>query len=95
MIRRLARISPWQTAKTLAVVYFALGLLFAVPVGLISSLIPDIPGQTKPSLMFLICMPFLYALAALVFVPLGCWFYNLGARFMGGIEVTVTTPTDA
>ena len=89
MIRRLTRISPWQAGKTLAVVYFGLGLIIAVPFGLMISLVPAQPGQEKPGAMFFVFMPVLYAIAALVFVPLGCWIYNVAARVIGGIEVTV------
>jgi hypothetical protein len=94
MIKRLTRISPWQSAKTLAAVYFAMGLVIAIPVGLVMSAIPATPGHPKPGLAFILCLPFLYGLAALVFVPLACWFYNLGAQWLGGIEVTVETRPD-
>jgi hypothetical protein len=89
MTRRISRIAPWQSAKTLAVVYFLMGLIIAVPVGLIVSLSPIVPGQARPSFLVVICLPVLYALAALILVPLACWVYNIGARWMGGIEVTV------
>jgi hypothetical protein len=95
MMKRLSRISPWQAGKTLAVAYFALGLIIAIPFGLLMSLVPAVPGQQKPSALFFVFMPLLYALVALIFVPLGCWIYNMAARYTGGIEVSVETQPDA
>jgi hypothetical protein len=89
MKRRITGFAPWQTAKTLALCYLAMGLLFAIPFGLLMSVVPAVPGQTKPSPIFFFVLPFLYAGAALVFVPLGCWIYNKAAKITGGIELTV------
>jgi hypothetical protein len=94
MIMRLTRISPWQSAKTLAAVYFAMGVVIAIPAGLFISQIPAPPGQSRLSVPFILCLPILYALAALIFVPLACWIYNLGAGLLGGIEFTVETRPD-
>jgi hypothetical protein len=95
MIRRLIRISPWQTAKTLAAFYFAIALIAAIPLGLMFSLLPEVPGQEKPGVMFFVLMPFLYLIVALIFVPLACWLYNVAARLMGGVEVTVESRPEA
>jgi len=89
MKKRISGIAPWQTAKTLALVYFAIGLVLAIPLGFVASLVPAPPGQPKPGVVFFICMPFLYAAAALIFVPIGCWVYNKAAGITGGIEVAV------
>ena len=95
MIKRLSRVSPWQAGKTLAVVYFLLGLIIAVPFALLVSLIPGVPGQERPSALFVVFLPVLYGLAGLVFVPLGCWIYNVAARLTGGVEVAVEGRPDA
>jgi len=89
MKKRISGIAPWQTAKTLALVYFAIGLVLAIPLGLLSSLVPTVPGQPRLGVVVFICLPFLYALAALIFVPIGCWVYNRAAGITGGIEVAV------
>ena len=89
MTKRLSRVSPWQAGKTLAVVYFGLGLIIAIPFGLLMSIVPTPPGQEKPGFLFFIFMPILYGIAGLIFVPLGCWLYNIAARFTGGVEVSV------
>jgi len=40
MKKRISDIAPWQTAKTLALLYFALGLVLAIPLGLMASVVP-------------------------------------------------------
>jgi hypothetical protein len=95
MKKIVTRIAPWQSAKTLAVTYFAIGLVIAVPVGLLSSFFPVEPGQAKPAPIFFVAMPFLYGIAGLIFVPIGCWIYNKAAALVGGIEINVETKSDA
>ncbi|HJS06748.1 MAG TPA: hypothetical protein VJ809_03785 [Pirellulales bacterium] len=95
MKKVVTRIAPWQSAKTLAVTYFVMGILVAVPVGLLSSLFPAAPGQPKPGPFFFIAMPFLYGVAGLIFVPIGCWIYNRAAALVGGVELNVESGSDA
>ena len=94
MAKRLSRIAPWQAGKLFAVVYFFLSLLFVIPMLLITSVAPMPPGS-KFSPGMLIIFPFLYALGGLIFVPLGCWIYNMAAKLVGGLEVSVTDGADA
>jgi hypothetical protein len=89
--KRITRISPWQTAKTCALVYYAAGVLVIIPMGLLASFVPSAPGQNRPSLAVILLMPVLYGALALVFVPLACWIYNMAAKFTGGIEFQVET----
>ena len=96
MIKRLSRIAPWQAGKLFAVVYFVVSLVFVVPLELLALLGPTPTGpgpHLTPGLIIL--FPFLYALVALVFIPLGCWIYNIAARLVGGLEVTVADGADA
>jgi len=95
MKKRIVSIAPWQTGKTFAMVYFFLGLLLAVPLGVLLQFIPAAPGQQKPGIALFIAMPFIYAALGLIFVPLGCWIYNKAARLVGGVEVTVENRADA
>jgi len=67
----------------------------AVPIGLLSYLAPAQPGEAKPGPFFFLVLPFLYGIAGFVFVPIGCWIYNKAAAIVGGVELTVETPTDA
>lgn len=96
MTKRLSRIAPWQAGKLFALIYFAMSLLLVVPMTLVSAFAP-IPPNAKPhiGLGFLLLLPFLYALAGLIFVPLGCWVYNTAAKLIGGLEVSVTDGVDA
>ena len=63
----------------------ALGLVTLAPAGSKAHLSPA----------FILMFPFMYALAALLFVPLGCWIYNLAAKLVGGLEVAVADSADA
>jgi hypothetical protein len=90
MTKKLTRIAPWQAGKLFAVIYFFVSLIFVIPMELIAMLAPtsSAPGpHLSPGLILL--FPFVYALAGLVFVPLACWIYNLAARLVGGLEITV------
>jgi hypothetical protein len=96
MNKRLSRIAPWQAGKLFAVIYFFVSLLFVIPMVLISSIIPTPPGpgpKFGPGMW--IIFPFLYALFGLIFVPLGCWIYNMAAKVVGGLQVSVTDDADA
>ncbi|MBV9723588.1 MAG: DUF3566 domain-containing protein [Gammaproteobacteria bacterium] len=96
MTKKLTRIAPWQAGKLFAVVYFILSLIFVVPLELIALLAPNRAGPGPHlSPVLIILFPFLYSLAALAFVPLGCWIYNVAAKLVGGLDVTVTDGADA
>jgi len=95
MKKRIINIAPWQAAKTSAVVYFLLGLIIVVPFGFLVQFLPVAPGQHKPGIGLFIALPFIYALAGLIFVPLGCWIYNKAVRLVGGLEITVEEDTAA
>lgn len=90
MAKRITRIEPWQTAKTLAALYFVLGLLGAVLLFLIPGSAFNAAGEEKPGIGLFLAMPVIYAVAALIFVPIACWIYNLVASKLGGIEITIT-----
>ena len=91
-IKRITRFAPWQAGKVSAILYFGMGVLFAVPMGLISWLTPPSPNKAGP--LFFVLLPFLYGLAGLVFVPLTCWLYNVAVKYVGGIEVTIATDSE-
>lgn len=86
MKKRLLRVSPLQSAKTLAVLYLLISLpllLVMVPIVLLT------PGEHPPMIGMLIGFPLLYGVAGFIGTLLAAWFYNLAARWTGGIEVTV------
>ena len=92
VIRRVMRIAPWQAGKFFAVLYFILGLVFALPFALFSLAIPGQPGF---GVGFAIGLPFVYAIFGLIFVPLACLIFNLVAKFVGGLEFEVAAQDDA
>jgi hypothetical protein len=96
MTKRLSRIAPWQAGKLFALIYFVMSFLFVIPMALLSAFAP-MPQGAKPhlGLGFIICLPFMYALAGLIFVPLGCWVYNTAAKVVGGLEISVLDGADA
>ena len=95
MSKQLSHIAPWQAGKLFAFIYFILSALLAIPMALLSSMVPSSVPGAHFSIGFFIVMPFLYAIGGLIFVPIGCWIYNLAARIVGGLEVSVTDKADA
>jgi hypothetical protein len=93
--KQLTRIAPWQAGKLFAFIYFVLSVLFVIPMALISSMVPKNAPGPHFGIAFFIAMPFMYAIFGLIFVPLGCWIYNLAAKFVGGLEISVTDKVDA
>jgi len=87
MLRRVTRISPWQAGKFFAVLYFIVGLIFAIPFALFSSLIPN--GGGGFGIGFAIAMPFIYGICGLIFAPIACLIFNFVAGLVGGLEFTV------
>jgi hypothetical protein len=88
MLRRVTRISPWQAGKFFAVLYFIMGLIFAIPFALVSSVVPAESGAGF-GVGFAIAIPFIYAICGLIFVPLACVIFNFVAGLVGGLEFTV------
>lgn len=87
MKQQITHFSLVQTAKVAAVLYFVLGLVGAV-VLLIAAVVS--PSARSQGFVFIVLAPFFYAFFGFVFVFIGCWLYNLVARFVGGIEFTLT-----
>jgi hypothetical protein len=96
MAKRLSRIAPWQAGKIFAIIYFFMSFIFVIPLLLLTMFapMPHGPGPRMGPGM-LILFPFLYALAGLIFVPLGCWLYNIAANMVGGLQVSVVDEADA
>jgi hypothetical protein len=96
LAKRISRIAPWSAGRLFAVIYFFFSLLFVIPMALIWNFAP-IPAASKPPIGpgILVLFPFLYAGAGLLFVALACAIYNLSARFVGGLEVSVVDVPDA
>lgn len=92
--RRLKRVAPFQAGKVLALLYGAMGLLIAPLFLIVGLLSPNMPAQQRAGMMFMtggfaVFLPVLYAGMGFVTGVLGSAFYNLVAKWVGGIEVDV------
>ena len=85
MIRRVTRISPWQAGKFFAVMYFIMGLVIAVPFAFFTGS----AGGGAYGIGVLFGIPFGYAIAGLIFVPIGCLIFNGVAKLVGGLDFEV------
>lgn len=82
MKKQITHISPLQTAKVLAVMYFVIALPFLL-------LMLVMPGPRPPFFSgLLLVMPIFYALFGFLFTLFGAWVYNFVAQRIGGIEFT-------
>ena len=87
MLRRVRRVSIWQATKFCAVLYFIFGVFVGAFFGLMATFVPE--GQAGFGIGFAIAFPFLYAIGALIFVPLGCLIFNWVSTLVGGLEFEV------
>jgi hypothetical protein len=92
--KRLTRIAPWQAGKLFALIYFVLSFIFVIPIAVLSSTVPRNAPGPHFGIGFFIALPFMYALCGLIFVPIGCLIYNLAAKFVGGLEISVSDKVD-
>lgn len=90
-LRRIKRFGVMQTAKIVAVMYFLLTAMIFFPFGGLMMLIGTDAFDKVPfgGTRFLLLAPFFYAVVGFIFTAIGCAFYNLIARYTGGIEVEV------
>lgn len=84
MKKQIINISPIQTAKVFALMYFVMSLPIVVFMA-ISFWLSPAPQQ---GLGFLVLFPFIYLIFGFIFTALGAWVYNLIAKWVGGIEYT-------
>lgn len=74
-----------QTSKVIAALYFALGLLFAIIVVIVSATTHR--GPRHAGLLFLVGAPIFYGIVGFVLGAIICWLYNAIAKRIGGIEI--------
>lgn len=89
MRKQITNISPLQTAKILAVLYFAISMPLLL-------LMLAMPGSKPPYVSgFMLALPFFYALLGFLFTLFGAWVYNFVAKHLGGIEFTTQNMEEA
>ncbi|MDX8400547.1 MAG: DUF3566 domain-containing protein [Gallionellaceae bacterium] len=89
MKKQITNISPFQTAKVAALLYFVISLPFVVIMGLMFAFAPG----PKPAMMgvgMMIAIPFCYLVIGFIFTIIAAWVYNIVAKLVGGIEFTTT-----
>ncbi|HSH53905.1 MAG TPA: hypothetical protein VK967_02650 [Methylotenera sp.] len=82
MKKQIINISPIQTAKVFALLYFVISLPLVALMAIAMSLSP----APAPALGFLIALPFLYLIFGFIFTAIGAWIYNIVTKWVGGIE---------
>lgn len=87
MKKQITNISPVQTGKVFAVLYFLMSLPFLAIMFIIASASHN-PG---PGIGMLILFPIFYLIFGFIFTAFAAWIYNLVASWVGGIEYTSTT----
>ena len=87
MKKQITSISPFQTAKVMAVLYFVISLPFVLIMGVAFSFAS---GQKPAMTGMLVLMPVLYMVGGFIFTIVGAWVYNLVAKWVGGIEFTTS-----
>ena len=90
-MKRIKSFGIYQTSKVVAIILFFSSLVFVIPFGLImmkmtgGNHIQGFPFGGGG--VFIIILPFLYAIMGFIMTAIGCWIYNLVAKWTGGIEL--------
>lgn len=84
MKQQIARFSPHQNAKVLAVLMTVGSLVFLVPMMLFMSMAS--PREAQPPFLFFVAMPLLYLVFGYISVAIGCLIYNQLVKYTGGFE---------
>lgn len=84
MKKQIINISPFQTAKVFAVLYFLMSLPFIA----IMTLMFSFSHAPRPALGMMIALPVIYLVFGFIFTAIGAWVYNVAASWVGGIEYT-------
>lgn len=85
MKKQIINISPVQTAKVFALLYFVFSIPFVV---LMLMTWMAVPGSAPTSYGVALMMPLLYLIFGFIFTAVGALVYNLVAKWVGGIEYT-------
>lgn len=84
MKQQIARFSPHQNGKVLAILMAVGALVFLLPLMLFA--FATAPAEARPPMLFFLAMPVLYLVMGYVMVVIGCALYNVLSKRIGGIE---------
>jgi hypothetical protein len=86
MKKQIINISPLQTAKIMAALWFIISLPFLLLMGVMMF---TMPGEARAAFGgMMLFMPVFYAISGFLFTLIGAWGYNMLAKRIGGIEYT-------
>jgi len=98
MSRQIVKVAPFQAGKVLVATFFTVAVPVAVGTAILILLVPSLEGIVEGSaegtagphpVLTLLTMPFVHALSVFIFTAIGCGLYNLVAKQVGGIEITL------
>lgn len=92
MNARITRFAVLPTSKTLALVYFLMGILFIPLFLVVESVAP--PEERLGTGLWLI-MPVVYAAIGFLVTALMCALYNFAARLLGGVHLALEAEAPA
>lgn len=91
-MKEIKRVDPLSTGKMLGALYFILGLVLILPVGLVS-IVPLMLSEGGNNsfgtmgMFFMLGAPVIYGVFAFVSGVISAWLYNVIATYIGGIQI--------
>jgi hypothetical protein len=92
MKQQVARFSPHQNGKVMAVMMALISIIFLLPFMLIGSMLGL--GRGGAPIWALLVVPVFYLVITYVMFAIGCAIYNALVPFIGGFEYEPVTPAD-
>ena len=97
MKTQVSRFSPHQNGKVFGILMAISTLILAVPMFFVLLYMPpgvDARGNpvTPPPAWIVVLFPLFYLVMGYAMVAIGCWFYNLMFKYIGGIEFETRDP---
>lgn len=92
-MKRIKSFSPHKTALTLSVMMAVGSLPFILLMAVMTSFMPMTDGHGNevdtqfPMGFSLLILPVIYFVMGYIFTAVGAWFYNLVAKYTGGISL--------
>lgn len=92
MTHQIERLSPHQNGKVFGVLMALASSAVLVPISVMFLLLPAPPGAegSKSAVLVFLFLPLFYLVCGYAFVAIGCWFYNLMFKYIGGVEFQTT-----